>query len=404
MMNRIELETAVSVILENTAPVKETRSVSVLEAGGRVLAEDFYAPIDNPPFPRSPLDGYALRSADTKGAGENQPVLFKVADTVYAGGYSSHLLAEGEAVRIMTGAPIPAGADCVIRQEDVRADESGQVQVYQELKPYENYCFTGEDVRQGTLLLKKGRCLGHIEQAVLSSCGKEYVTVYRRLRAALLVTGDELISPGEYLNPGKIYDSNLQLLYGRMQELGITPVVAGYRKDDPKAIALELGGMAKDIDVVVTTGGVSVGAKDIFHEVIPILGSEQKFWGIQMKPGTPAMFCTYEGIPMLHLSGNPFAALTTFELLGRPMLAKMTGNGRLDLKREKAVLAGDFDKASPGRRFLRGKLAGGQVVIPPTGKHASGMLISMLDCNCLIDVPADSGPLKAGMAVEVVVL
>ena len=403
-MDRIELETAVSVILEHTTPLKETRSVSVLEAGSRILAEDFYAPIDNPPFSRSPLDGYALRAQDTNGAAEGQPASFFVADTVYAGGCSCHRVGPMETVRIMTGAPIPDGADCVIRQEDVRVEEDGRILITRELKPYENYCFAGEDTRAGTLLLEKGRRLGHIEQAVLSSCGMEHVNVYRRLRAALLVTGDELVSPGACLGPGKIYDSNLQLLYGRFQELGVTPIVAGHRRDDPKAIAAEICDMADEMDVVITTGGVSVGAKDIFHEVLPLLKTKPLFWGIQMKPGTPAMFSVYRDMPMLHLSGNPFAALTTFELLARPMLAKLMGNRNLNPTRERARLAGDFDKESPGRRFLRGRLEQGCVTIPPTGKHASGMLVSMLDCNCLVDIAAGSGPMKAGTMVDIVIL
>lgn len=403
-MNRIELEAAVSMILEHTAFLEETRSVAVLEAGTRILAEDFYAPMDNPPFSRSPLDGYALRAQDTRGAAEGQPAAFYVADTVYAGGYSSHRVGAMEAVKIMTGAPIPEGADCVIRQEDIRTDDQGRVLVSCELKPYENYCFAGEDVRKGTLLLEKGRRMGHIEQAVLSSCGMEYVKVYRKLKVALLVTGDELVSPGACLNRGKIYDSNLQLLYGRFQELGITPIVAGRRRDDPKAIAAELADLSNEIDVVITTGGVSVGARDIFHEVLPLLNTKPLFWGIRMKPGTPAMFSVYKEVPMLHLSGNPFAAITTFELLARPMLAKLLGNRSLMPVRARARLADDFPKESPGRRFLRGKLEDGCVRMPPAGKHASGMLVSMLDCNCLVDIPAGSGPMTAGTAVDVVIL
>lgn len=403
-MDRIELENAVSVILEHTSAVKDIRSVSVLEAGGRILAEDFYAPMDNPPFSRSPLDGYALRAEDTKGAAEGQPAAFFVADTVFAGGCSFHTVGPMETVRIMTGAPIPDGADCVIRQEDVTVAEDGRILVSQELKPYENYCFAGEDTKAGTLLLEKGRRLGHIEQAVLSSCGMEHVRVYRRLKTALLITGDELVSPGACLGPGKIYDSNLQLLYGRFQELGITPIVAGHRKDDPKAIASELDHLADEMDAVITTGGVSVGAKDIFHEVLPLLNTKPLFWGIRMKPGTPAMFSVYRDMPMLHLSGNPFAALTTFELLARPLLAKLMGNKKINPTRDQARLAGDFDKESPGRRFLRGRLEHGCVTIPPTGKHASGMLVSMLDCNCLVDIPAGSGPLRAGAMVDVVIL
>lgn len=400
----IELEEAVKLILDATKNGTGTKRILVSEAGGRTLAEAFYAPMDNPPFDRSPLDGYALRSQDTKGASPEHPAVLTVVDTVYAGGWCTLTLKGGQAVCLTTGAPIAEGADCIIRQEDVKRDENGMLEVYQELMPYENYCFAGEDVKKGTLLIEKGTRITYVEQAILASMGIEEIAVFQKPRAALLVTGDELIMPGQKLVQGKIYDSNLQMIFGRMQEMGITPVVAKQAGDSAEEVAQEILGLLPQVDAVITTGGVSVGAKDIFHQVLPLIKADRLFWRVKLKPGTPAMFAVCQGVPLLHLSGNPFAAITTFELLARPMLEKLNGNSRQGLERVQAVLDGEFEKSSMGRRFLRGTLIGQAVMIPPTGKHSSGMISSMSGCNCLIDIPAGSEKLVQGSQVEVLKL
>ena len=173
--------------------------------------------------------------------------------------------------------------------------------------------------------------------------------------------------------------------------------------DDPEAVAREIEEVIDQVDLIITTGGVSVGDKDIFHQVLPLLGAERLFWRVKMKPGTPAMFALFRGKPMIHLSGNPFAAAATLELLVRPALFKLTGDSCLAQKRVKAVLGSSFKK-SGGRRFVRGCLENGTVTLPPMEKHASGMLFSMKDCNCLVDFPPSKTPMKAGDIVDVVLL
>jgi molybdopterin molybdotransferase len=403
----IELEQAVEIILNTGNRMKRTQSVFTKEANGRILAEDIYASFDNPPFHRSPLDGFALRSKDLVGASKEMPKPIRVIDTVYAGGFCNQTLNQGEAVRIMTGAPIPDGADCVIRLEDINGgfnEENTLILVDRELEQYENFCFKGEDVKKGTLLLQKDVKLTYIEQGILSSLGVEQVKVYDKLRVAVFATGDELVEPGTELKPGKIYDSNLLMLYARLCEFGITPVIAKHLSDEPEKVAGAIKVSCERVDLVITTGGVSVGDKDIFHEVLPLLKAERLFWKVNLKPGTPAMFAIYEGVPMFHLSGNPFAAATTFELLVRPYIAKAGRDESLYTVRTKAVLEDDFIKVSNGRRFIRGKMEAGKVSIPPAAKHSSGMLASMTGCNCLIDIPAGSMELYKGSEVEILFL
>lgn len=400
----IELEEAIATLYEYGDITPVIREIEVLKAQGRILAEDIYAEMDNPPFNRSPLDGYAFRSEDVRTAAPETPVALSVTDVVYAGGWCDKNVGTGEAVRIMTGAAIPDGADCVIRQEDIKELSEGIVFIGRTMKAFENYCFAGEDIKKGTLILKKGTKLTFVEQGILSSLGYEFVKVYGKLKIALFVTGDELSLPGQPLEPGKIYDSNLQLLYGRLEALGNRPIVAKSVGDDERKAAGEISQVIGQVDVVITTGGVSVGEKDIIHQVLPILGAEQLFWRVNLKPGTPIMFSVYQNVPMIHLSGNPFAALTTFELMVKPLLARMSRDKTLENRRTFAVLSNNFEKASMGRRFLRGKLADGTVTLPPTGDHASGMLASMRDCNCLVDVPPASDPLKKGCQVEVILL
>ena len=401
----IELEEAVRIITEAIQPILETEMVTLEEAGGRIAARSYCSQIDNPPFDRSPLDGYAFRSQDVKEATSDAPIKLRVTRTLYAGDWYDKGVEAGEAVRIMTGAPIPPGADCVIRQEETSLcqREPDVVLIPHSMKPYENYCFQGEDTKNGTLLLSKGEVIGSIEQGILASAGIAQAEVYRKPRIALFVSGDELCSPGEELKPGKIYDSNLWLLSGRMRELGISPMVQKMAGDDPQEIAEEIKKVIGQADMVITTGGVSVGAKDIFHQVLPLLGAKRLFWRVSMKPGTPAMFALFSGKPMLHLSGNPFAAAATFELLAVPALENMTGDLRLADKHKKAILGVEFKK-SGGRRFVRGRLEQGTVTLPITQKHSSGILFSMKGCNCLVDLLPSKEPVKAGQEVDVVLL
>ena len=401
MKTGITLEEALAIVREHTAPLPPEQGVGE-ELLGRVLAENIIAPMAQPPFDRSPLDGYALASTDTQGADRDHPVQLEVVDTVYAGGWSQVTIRPGQCVRIMTGAPIPAGADCVIRQEDTDRGHPC-VQIYQELRHHENYCFAGEDYQKGGVLLAAGTVLDAAALGVLAGAGlwERPMAVYPRPRVLLAGTGDELVRPGQPLKPGQIYNSNLPQLAARCRQLGLAADTVWW-PDDPQAVADGLTAGMRDFDCVITTGGVSVGDKDIFHQALPLAGAERLFWRVKLKPGTPLMFSLLEGRPVLSLSGNPFAAAATFELLARPLLAALAGQRDWQPLTLTAPLATPFSKASGGRRFVRGIYRDGAVTLPEG--HSSGQLRSQVGCNCLVDIPAGSSPLAAGTMVKVVLL
>ena len=395
MVTGISLEQAVELITGKLSPLG-SETLPALQALGRTLADHVTAPIDQPPFDRSPLDGYALRSADIAGADRDHPICLPVVDTLYAGDEAKSPLLPGQAIRIMTGAMLPQGCDCVLRQEDT--DRGNPVSIYASLPPYKNYVYQGEDYRTGSLLLSAGTRLDAAALGVLASAGITEVAVRRRPKVGLLTTGDEVVEAGQPLPPGKIYGSNGALLTARLTELGMTSFCR-HAADSPAAVAEAMEGMLEDCDLLITTGGVSVGDKDIFHQALPLLGAERVFWKVDLKPGTPAMFSRYNGKPILSLSGNPFAAFTTFELLAQPLLAALAGEPHLLPRRQQAILTTPYDKPSPRRRFLRGQYENGQVTLPVG--HSSGQLASLVGCNCLVELPAGTPPVDAGQAIQV---
>ena len=396
MKTGLTLEEAQAAILLGQAPLG-TEVLPLNLALGRTLAVDITAPLDQPPFDRSPLDGYALRSADLAGVDRDHPAVLEVVDTLYAGDNAKIPVKPGQAVRIMTGAMLPPGCDCVVPQE--QTDRGAPVKVFVSLKPRQNYIYQGEDYRKGSLLLKKGTRLDAAALGVLSSAGLTEAEVYRRPKVGLLTTGDEVVSSGTPLPAGKIYGSNQMLLAARLTELGFESESA-HQSDDPASVAEAMKELLKSCDMLITTGGVSVGDKDIFHQALPLLGAEQVFWRVDLKPGTPAMYSTYRGKPILSLSGNPFAAFTTFELLARPLLAALSGEG--GPRWGEGVLDTPFPKASPKRRFIRGRYEAGHITLPEG--HSSGLLASLVGCNCLAELPAGSPPAEAGQKVRILLL
>lgn len=398
--DNISLERAVEMILEHIRPMADVERVPLLDGTGRVLAGDVSAPMNNPPFDRSPVDGYALRSADTGTASREHPVYLKVTASVDAGGYYPGTVLPGQAVRIMTGAPIPEGCDACIRQESTDYGE-GTVAIYEPCAPFSNYCYAGEDFKAGQHMLAAGTKLGYVEIAVLASMGQVDVPVYRLPEAAVFATGDELVMPGTDLGPGKIYNSNMFGLVARMQELGIRPIIFAQLPDDPAAAAECISRAAGRCGLIITTGGVSVGKKDIIHDVIGLLGAQRLFWGVAIKPGMPTIFSMIGDVPMISLTGNPFGALTNFELLVRPALSRLCHDDTLVCRRLPAVMADGFLKQSPVRRFVRAMYEDGEVRLPE-GSHASGVLASMQGCNCLVDIPPGTRRLLPGTEVEIV--
>lgn len=398
----LTLQEATKMLSDRVQRIAETEKVVLWDAFKRVLAEDIIAKRNQPPFPRSPLDGYAVRSADIQGADENHPVRLRVIDEVTAGHMTKKQVKEGQAVRIMTGAPIPDGADCIVGQEDTDYGED-IVNVSISLNPYENYCFEGEDYKKGTLLLKKGIVLGAVEIGVLASLGLEYVEVYRRPKVALITTGDEVVLPGEPLADGKIYDSNLYTLGSQLASWGMDIVCKEKAADIPEVVIRKVEELIDCVDILITTGGVSVGKKDIMHDVLRILSSEKIFWKIAMKPGMPTLCGEYRGKLLVCLSGNPYGATANMELIVRPVLAKMAGREDLRLHRVQAVAENEYPKASRVDRYVRAHYVDGRVRIAD-GSNDSGVLSSMCGCNCLIEIPAGTKKVDQGDQVCVVLI
>ena len=395
------VEEAVARILDALHPHREVETLPLLQALGRVAAESVCARVAQPPFDRSALDGYALRAADIAGAGPEDPVTLPITRYLCAGSDPGGPLAPGTAARIMTGAPVPAGADCVLRQEDTASD--GQtVTFYAHVNARDNICFAGEDIAPGRCLVPAGTVLDEVLLGLLAGQGVREVPVFAKPQVALMPTGDELSGPETPLRPGKIYDSNGPMLAARLLRLGAEPVLQAGCPDDPALLARKLTELLEAYPLVITTGGVSVGERDHLPQAAEEAGARLLFYGIDAKPGTPALAAEKNGHLLLCLSGNPFASFATFELLARPALARLQGTDPTPV-RVRATLANGFEKASPLRRFVRATLVGGVVTLP-RGGHFSGGIGALAGCNCLVDVPAGSSALHAGEEVEVLLL
>lgn len=401
-MENIELEIALKVIGESIKKINDKEIINIEDARDRIIAQDIYAPINQPPFNRSPLDGYALKSADTIDANKNNPIKLRVIDEVFAGQPINTTVKQKEAIRIMTGAEIPEGADCIIRQESTNYGMK-EVEIYSELNEYENYCFAGEDVKKGSKLISKGEKLTYVHIGLLATMGISKILVAKKPIVGIISTGDEIISGGQPLTRGKIYDSNRITISMRLMDFGCEIFSSKIVGDDAHKVSEEINNMIDKVDVVITTGGVSVGKKDIMHDVIKEISANRLFWRVRMKPGTPAIYSIYKNKPILSLSGNPFAAIATFEIMGKELIYKLTGDNDLKQTRLKSVMEDDFFKFSKGRRIVRGIYKNNKVYLPKGG-HSPGMMASMLGCNCLIDIKPGTKQLLRGDEVDIILI
>ena len=392
----ITIEQAQKRLLERVSPTEEML-VPVGQAVGRTVVRPVSAPLSQPPFDRSPLDGYAVRAADLAGASPERPALLTVVDKLFAGGESRVPVAPGQAVRLMTGAMLPAGADCVIRQEDTDLGEE-QVRIFVSLASGANCIRKGEEYVSGDCLLAAGQLVDPAAAAVAAGAGLTVLPVRRRPRVAVLATGDEVCPPGQPLPPGKVYDANTAYLTARLDQLG-ADCQAETAEDHEAALTAALVRLGRSADMVVTTGGVSVGQKDLLETVLRNMGAELLFHGIAMKPGMPTLCALWEGTVFVCLSGNPFAAAAAFELLVPPVLAAMTENPALLPVRAEARADRDFLKRGTVRRFLRARCRGGIVQIPES--QSNGQMRSMMGCNCLVDIPAEQALIRKGETVTV---
>ncbi|WP_221372287.1 molybdopterin molybdotransferase MoeA [Clostridium perfringens] len=406
MQKFIALEEALEILNKNTKALK-SEVVSIKDSLKRVLYGDVKSKINNPPFNKSVFDGYAFKSEDSKGTSKENPVELKIVDEIFAGDFSEREIKAGEAVRIMTGAPIPLGADCVLKQEETEI-HGDLVKIFKEMKENQNISFMGEDIKIGETLIKKGKRLDYADLGIIASSGISQVTVYKKPKVSIISTGDEVCDINSTLKPGKIYDSNLYSLSGRIEELGYHVLSMEHVGDNILKIGEAIEKAFEKSDIVFTTGGASVGEKDLMQKVAESIGFEKLFWKIKIKPGSAVVCSKREEKILISLSGNPNAALTTFELLGKPVLKKLEGEEEnINIKREKGILMDSFNKKSPQRRFLRGNVIydekGAKVYITQI-KSGNGILSSLLNANCLIEVEKGNEGLNKGEVVNIIKL
>lgn len=399
MKSFISLESAIEILNENIETM-EVEEVQLIDAVDKILAETVVSKINNPPFNKSAMDGYAVKFKDTV----NEVRELKVISEVFPGEISIKEILEGTAIKIMTGAPIPKGADAVIKKEDVTI-ESDKIIINKKLKKNENICLIGEDIKKDQILTEKGKKLNYADIGIIASSGINTVKVYRKPIIAFISTGDEVIDINETLSYGKIYNSNKYTILARIKELGYIVKYVDHVKDDYTIIGNKIKEYSNDVDLIITTGGASVGDKDLVKEAIDYISGEKLFWKIKIKPGSSVLASKYNKALIISLSGNPTAALTTFELLVKTSLGRMSGSKSVEIKTEQAKLLNDFNKNSSQRRFLRGKLEyinGEQCVYITQIKSGNGILSSALNSNCLIELDAGNIGVSKGEMVDII--
>ncbi|AET70254.1 molybdenum cofactor synthesis domain protein [Desulfosporosinus orientis DSM 765] len=390
MKTMIDLEEALQLVLDRIQPV-DTECVGIADGYFRVLAEDVVSQIAMPPFARSPLDGYAYIATDT----DPRPLQLKVVAEIPAGTFLDRVIDIGEAVKIFTGAPIPSGANCVVRMEDTEAI-GDKVRIFRPVAPGSNIVHKGEEIKGGDVLLRQGFYLTPPAVGLLAAVGLSEIKVYRRPRVGLLSSGSELMDVGQPLNPGKIYNSNSYTLRGMLQQAGcevlIIPIVNDQIDDTLEALRKVV-----DADIIITTGGASVGDYDIIRDAFAEYGCEMLFWKLNLKPGTPASVGQKGNQFFFSLSGNPAAAMVTFELLVRPALRKFAGR-RGSEEVFPVKMASAFNKGGKQRRFLRARAVfkDGEICADLSPAQGSGILRSMIGSHLLIDVPANHGAVEVG--------
>jgi molybdopterin molybdotransferase len=386
-------------ILADIHPLPVER-ISLLDALGRVLAEEIVSPITLPPWTNSAMDGYAVRAADLDGVAPGHPVRLPVVETVVAGAFASRGLQPGEAIRIMTGAPLPDGADTVVRVEDTDAGTQ-RVEIRDARDARRNIRPRGEDLHEGDIVLPRGAMLGAAQIGVLASVGAGAVNVFRRPRVAIIGSGDELVDLDRFheaLAGRKIVSSNSYTLHALVRAAGGDPVNLGVAADTPEALRVLLertGGC----DLIITSAGVSVGELDYTRMALEQLGADMRFWKVRMRPGAPLGFGLLNGIPWLGLPGNPVSAMVTFELFARPAIRKMLGHERLFRRPVDVILDEPVSIGARLMHFLRAIVTphrDGALHAVLTGPQGSGILTSMTRANALLIVPEDRAKCAAG--------
>lgn len=400
----LSVEEALKRILSEIAPL-ETIEAPLAESLGLVLAHDVVAQEDMPPFANSAMDGFALLSKDSQPR-DGQPSRLRVIGSVAAGYVSDSPVTDGTAMRIMTGAPVPPGADTVIQVELTRSDgsESEWVEILEPVAPGNNIRPAGEDMRGGQTILHAGTEIGPWEIGILATLGWARVPVVRRPRVAILGTGDEVVDVDQPLTPGKIRNSNSYLLEAAVRRAGAEPQRLGVARDTVESLR-EKFSEAMHTDLILTTGGVSVGDFDLVKNIMAEQGAIN-FWRINMRPGKPVAFGHIGSVPLLGLPGNPVSTAVTFELFGRPVLRKMLGHSRLQRPLIDVIVEDGISEHASRRHYVRARVEwqAGRFVARTTGNQGSNIMTSLLNANAFIVVPEGGAVIYPGATAQAMML
>lgn len=389
-------------------PVLDTEEAPLLAALGRVLAEDVDAPLDLPAHTNSAMDGYAVRSEDVRGAARTRPRRLRVIEQVPAGRFPRRTVGPGEATRIFTGAPLPRGADGVIRQEDTEAD-GDTVTVLSDRDAGRNIRLKGEDLTRGARVLTRGTVLGAAQVGVLASMAKAAAVVHKRARVAIIASGDEIVDldrADEILAGRKTATSNSYTLHALVRDVGATPVPMGIAADTLASVRDMLARAAAVCDLIVSTAGVSVGEHDFVRDALADLGATMDFWRVRMRPGSPLGFAHVAGVPWIGLPGNPVSTMVCYELYVRPAIRRMQGHAALFRRPVMVRLAEDVRTTGTLTHFLRAVVTETPdgLLARLTGPQGSGILTSMALANALLVVPDDRGHVPAGASLPAIPL
>jgi molybdopterin molybdotransferase len=396
----IRVEEALNHILNSVSPL-DLEKTDILNALGRVIGEDIYSGRNIPPKDNSAMDGYALKSEDIKGASADAPAIVETIEDIPAGYLSQKTIGPGQAARIMTGAYVPEGADTVVKVEDTDRD-GNRVRILVESPRGENIRYSGEDVKVGDLVISKGKTVGPAEVGMLASLGRSFIKVYQKPLVAIIATGDEIADIDEDISEGKIISSNSYSLHAQIRECGAVALQTGIAKDRKENLIAAFRAALR-ADVIISSGGVSVGDYDYVKDVMAEMGTNIEFWQVAQRPGKPLAFGTMEGKLVFGLPGNPVSSMITFEEYVRPALLKMMGREEIFRRTIKATLTEDIKKKGGLKHFIRALVEkeGEKFTVSTTGEQGSGILKSMVLANGIIVLPEDMTLVKKGEKVSV---
>jgi molybdopterin molybdotransferase len=400
MLKNIEADAAQKLL--SALPVTLAAEKAALSAAlGRVLAADVVSMIPSPPFDKSPFDGYAFRGEDTKNASPERPVALKITEELPAGKAPTMEVTAGYAAKILTGAPIPEGADATIKYELTEFTHD-EVRIFGPVAPGSDIVRAGDDIKAGTVIAEKGMTVTAPLVGILAGQGIAELTVYKKPVVSILNTGTELLEVGRPLKPAMIYNSNVYTLSGYLHEMGASALNAGVVPDDPDEIARRIGAALEKSDMVVTTGGASVGDYDWAVVSAERLGADILFWKINMKPGGSIMAAVKDGKLILGLSGNPGAAVLGLLRIALPYVRKLCGRSDLMPTLIEVFLKEPLTKASPKLRLLRGRLEflDGRAYFAENESQGNGAVSSLVGCDLLAEIGAGSPPLEAGTRIR----